>query len=229
MLKQTTISLIITTALSFSANVYSTEATANTKASALNTVSAENDNTVKQLLKAMLAKVHQFSASFVQQVLDEEGNLLQEATGKLKVSKPNLVYWFTEEPNESLIVSDGETLWFYDPFIEQASAYGINQSIANTPILLLSNSNEELWQHYQVIKKSDTHYLIHSKDENSKVKSLALYFSETIANQLVGFDIIDSTGQISKISLNNIDSKTPLNDNTFIFTLPDGADLDDQR
>lgn len=192
-------------------------------------VEQDNDTKVKQSLKKMLAEVHHFNANFAQQVLDEEGNVLQQAAGKIKVSKPNLVYWHTEQPNESLIVSDGATLWFYDPFIEQASAYGVNQSVANTPILLLSSNNDELWQHYQVIKMNENHFLIHSKDENSKVKTLALYFNDTVTNQLIGFDIIDSTGQISKIVLTNIDSKTPLDEHSFNFVLPAGADLDDQR
>lgn len=232
MLKQTTLSIIISATLTFSAMTIAAETTTNNQpasTSSVNDIDKENDNKVKQTLKEMLAQVHHFSADFDQKVLDEEGNVLQQASGKIKVSKPNLVYWHTEQPNESLIVSDGATLWFYDPFIEQASAYGVNQSVANTPILLLSNNNDELWQHYQVVAQSKTHYLIHSIDENSKVKTLALFFSDTVANQLIGFDIIDSTGQISKIILNNIDSATSTNKDDFIFNLPAGADLDDQR
>lgn len=231
MLKKTTLSIIISATLTFTSMSISAETTTIKVASNNLVVNADvnNDKAVKQSLKKMLAEVDHFSATFEQKVLDEEGNELQQASGTIKVSKPNLVYWHTEQPNESLIVSDGATLWFFDPFIEQASAYGVNQSVANTPILLLSSDNDELWQHYQVIKMNENHYLINSKDENSKVKTLALYFNEKIANQLIGFDIIDSTGQISKIVLTDIDSKSSIDKSSFNFTLPAGADLDDQR
>ncbi len=28
------------------------------------------------------------------------------------------------QPDESILVSDGKTLWFYNPFVEQATATG---------------------------------------------------------------------------------------------------------
>ena len=212
-------------ALTFSAVTTATEVAATTTVKSVTTNNAD----IKQSLKALLAKVEYFSADFEQKVFDEESNLLQQTSGKIKVSKPDLVYWHTDEPNESLIVSDGHTLWFYDPFIEQASAYSVNQSVANTPILLLSNNNDELWQHYHVVKNKENHYLIHAKDENSKVKTLALYFTNDVNKQLRAFDIIDATGQTSKISLKNVDATTLINKQTFTFELPAGADLDDQR
>lgn len=30
--------------------------------------------------------------------------------------------WHMTQPDESILVSDGKTLWFYNPFVEQATA-----------------------------------------------------------------------------------------------------------
>ena len=92
-------------------------------------------------LMAKLAKIDFFSAEFSQKIFDENGTELQQGSGQLSVSKPNLVNWETKLPDESLIVSDGSNLWFYDPFVEQVSVYTLENAIANTPILLITNND----------------------------------------------------------------------------------------
>ena len=81
-----------------------------------NAVTQESDAS-KAKLMAKLAKIEFFSAEFSQKIFDETGNELQQGSGLLSVSKPNLVNWQTTLPDESLIVSDGSNLWFYDPFV----------------------------------------------------------------------------------------------------------------
>ena len=42
--------------------------------------------------------------------------------GELWVKRPNLFNWHMTSPDESVLVSDGQTLWFYNPFVEQVTA-----------------------------------------------------------------------------------------------------------
>jgi len=181
---------------------------------------------IKEQLIEKLAKIKFFSAGFTQKIIDEKGNVLQQGAGKLAVSKPNLVYWNTQTPDESLIVSDGKTLWVYDPFIEQATAYKLASSIANTPILLLTSNAQELWEHYSVSQINPATYLIHTNDKNSQIKTLELHFNK---EQLSGFTFLDATGQLSVISLNNTDFVSAPAADLFQFFLPKGSYLDDQR
>lgn len=185
-------------------------------------------------LMAVLANINYFSAKFTQKIYDESGEELQQGSGQLSVSKPNLVNWETKSPSESHIVSDGENLWFYDPFVEQVSVYSLENAIANTPILLITNNDPNLWQDYNVSKLTDTRYLIEGVNENTRVKSLELTFNGSKENiKLAGFSIIDATGQLSVIYLSEQINSTSDNNETyadlFTFTVPEGAYLDDQR
>jgi outer membrane lipoprotein carrier protein len=187
-----------------------------------------NEDNSKADLMAKLAKIDFFSAKFSQKIFDENGTELQEGSGQLSVSKPNLVNWETQLPDESLIVSDGSNLWFYDPFVEQVSVYTLESAIANTPILLITNNDPKLWQDYNVSQLTDNRYLIQANKENSRVKSLELAFEKNDnAEKLIAFNILDATGQLSVISLSEHDSeaKTDL----FKFIVPEGVYLDDQR
>lgn len=191
------------------------------------------NNSTKQALMTKLASVDYFSASFKQNINSVDGELLQTGVGKISISKPSLVYWETTEPDETLIVSDGLTLWFYDPFIEQATAYSLDAAIKNTPILLLTNNDEALWQQYDVSELKDTkgdiikeRYLVKSRQENSQVKTLTLTFN---GKALSRFSFEDATGQISEIILSDYDMSTKPKANLFTFTLPEGVRLEDKR
>ncbi|KGJ98705.1 outer membrane lipoprotein chaperone LolA [Thalassotalea sp. ND16A] len=177
-------------------------------------------------LKAKLNAVQGFSADFNQDVIDADGNVIQTATGTLAVKRPNLLNWETKAPDETLVVSDGETLWFYNPFVEQVSAFNIGNAVTNTPILLLTGLNDKAWQDYKVAQISKDEFRIESLSEDAQVKNLHLLFNN---NDLVKFTVEDATGQLSHFNLSNV-INTPLPAAAlFEFTLPEGVDFDDQR
>jgi outer membrane lipoprotein carrier protein len=183
-------------------------------------------NEAKQALMAKLSDIDYINAKFSQVVVNEEGEILQEGYGTLAISKPNLVNWHTTEPEETLIISDGTSLWFYDPFIDQVSLYSFNRSIVNTPVLLLTSEDPSLWNNYQVSKGQNNSYVIHSLDSNSQVQSLELSFDN---QQLSKLSLVDSTGQVSHISLIDIDFITEPKASLFEFVVLEGITVDDQR
>jgi len=188
---------------------------------------AEQANTAKQHLMTKLSTLAFFSADFSQKILSNQGELLSQGSGSLAISKPNLINWKTTSPDETMIISDGNTLWFYDPFIEQASAYSLAKSIHNTPILLLTSDEPALWQQYQVTQEQQS-FIITPTDTSSQIKRLTLSFSGD-NTQLSEFSFEDATGQVSQISLLNFDSKNKPEAALFRFDLPEGVRLEDKR
>lgn len=175
-----------------------------------------------------------FNADFTQKVNDELGNPLSQGDGKFSVMKPNYMYWLTQSPNESLIVSDGDDLWLYDPFIEQATVFDLAKSIANTPILLLTSNDITLWDRFNVTKLAQGQFQVVSKENNTQVKSLLLTFDhstlqENTRAKLKAFTIVDSTGQSSHIVLSNLDYTNKPSEELFKLPLPEGTYIDDQR
>jgi outer membrane lipoprotein carrier protein len=195
---------------------------------AINTVIATQNTKDKKLLMTKLAQLDFFSANFTQKILSESGDLLQEGSGTLSISKPNLVNWQTIEPDETSIVSDGKTLWFYDPFIEQASAYSLDKAIDNTPMLLLTNNDESLWIKYTVEQRDDE-FIITPLTQESQIKSLSLRFSTTDSVQLSEFAFKDVTGQVSRIELSKFNATDKPAAKLFEFILPEGVRLEDER
>ncbi|MDP7592337.1 MAG: outer membrane lipoprotein chaperone LolA [Litorilituus sp.] len=190
----------------------------------------------KVLLMKKLSDLNFFSADFTQQVVNESGDIIEQSTGKLAISKPNLAHWQVLSPDELSIVSDGEDVWFYNPWIEQVSIYSLSAAIARTPILLLTSKDENLWQQYNVAKNSNSaqhnseSYTISAKDKHSQIKSLTLIFNNQVnGGQLSQFSFLDATGQLSHVTLKKFDDKQKPQADFFRFDVPDDVQIDDQR
>ena len=191
-----------------------------------NTNDIANNENDKNNLMSKLKAIQHFSSNFTQKVLDNDKNIIQEGSGTLVVSKPDKVHWQTKSPEESLIVSDGTTLWLYDPFIEQVSAYSLVNAVANTPVLLITSEDKELWAQYTVQEINQDIFIVNSLDEQSQVTSLIISFEQQEISSLL---ILDATGQSSEIHLSSRNYKAQPDTSLFKFTVPQGVLLDDQR
>jgi outer membrane lipoprotein carrier protein len=185
----------------------------------------------KSILMAKLYQLNFFTAHFSQQVLSESGDIIEESTGKLAISKPNLANWQVLTPDELSIVSDGANVWFYNPWIEQVSVYALSAAIARTPILLLTSKDETLWQQYKVVQEDSQgeqeSFVISAIDANSQIKSLTLVFNEDA--QLSQFSFLDATGQLSHVTLSQFNDQHAPKQDLFHFVVPQDTQIDDQR
>ncbi|MDT0448577.1 outer membrane lipoprotein chaperone LolA [Streptomyces hesseae] len=62
-------------------------------------------------LPIRLTKINSFEVAFSQKVTDGSGSAVQEGAGTVTVKRPGRYRWHTPQPDESLLVCDGETLW----------------------------------------------------------------------------------------------------------------------
>lgn len=176
-------------------------------------------------LQKRLELVSQYSADFVQTVRSSKGKEIQKGKGKFQVKRPNLFRMETKSPQENIIVSDGKTLWFYDPFVSQVTANWVSDAVNNTPFVLLTNSDKNHWDQYDVQQNADN-FVLKPKSKKSNLKQFDVRID---ANGLMkGFSTIERDGQSNLYVLRNITTAT-IPSNLFTFTVPKGTELDDQR
>ncbi|WP_130834574.1 outer membrane lipoprotein chaperone LolA [[Erwinia] mediterraneensis] len=176
-------------------------------------------------LQLRLNKVNSFHASFTQKVTDSSGASVQEGEGELWVKRPSLFNWHMTAPDESVIISDGKTLWFYNPFVEQASATWLKDATSNTPFMLIARNQPGDWQQYNIRQQGDTFELTPKKsDGNLKQFTINVSPQGTI-NQ---FSTMEQDGQRSSYQLKSQQNGT-ISPDKFTFTPPEGVTVDDQR
>ncbi|POY44981.1 outer-membrane lipoprotein carrier protein LolA [Avibacterium gallinarum] len=176
-------------------------------------------------LQTRLNKVDVLSADYVQKVSDAKGKEIQQGKGKLRIKRPNLFRMDNQSPQESQIVSDGKTLWFYDPFVQQVTANWVSEAVNNTPFVLLTSNDQAQWKKYTVAQSADT-FTLKPKFAKSNIKQFNIRIDAD--GVLKNFSTTEKDGQTNLYLLRNITNQ-PLADNLFKFSVPKGAELDDQR
>lgn len=178
----------------------------------------------QQELNARLSKLNSFTASFEQTVTSPDGDVISEGEGKLAVKRPNLFNWETVTPDENYLISDGKTLWYYSPFIEQVTAMWLDDATSQTPFVLLTRNNPDDWDNYNVKQDGDTFTL--SPKEASNHGEFVV--SVKPDGKITEFAVVEQDGQQSRFELANVKNESPTA-STFTFTIPEGVELDDQR
>lgn len=176
-------------------------------------------------LQKRLDLAQQYGADFDQTVRSSKGKEIQKGKGKFYVKRPNLFRMDTKSPQENLIVSDGQTLWFYDPFVSQATANWVKDAVSNTPFVLLTSNEKSNWEQYSVTQNMDS-FTLKPKSKKSSIKEFNVRIDSN--GLLKGFSTIERDGQSNLYVLKNVSTANVSND-LFKFNLPKGVQLDDQR
>ena len=176
-------------------------------------------------LQNRLNKVSVLSADFAQTVMSANGSNVKQGNGKLRIKRPNLFRMDTKSPQETQIIADGKTLWFYDPFVEQVTANWVKDAVNNTPFVLLTSNDKSHWAQYTVEQKDDR-FVLKPKAKNSNIKQFDIRIDPN--GVLKGFSTIEKDGQSNQYILRNITNQN-LDGSLFKFTVPKGIELDDQR
>lgn len=176
-------------------------------------------------LQGRLNKVNSFHAAFTQKVTSAEGAAVQEGEGELWLKRPNLFNWKTTTPDESVLISDGKTLWFYNPFVEQVTATWLKDATGNTPFMLITRNDASEWGQYNVRQQGDDFELT-PKTTKGNLKQFAI--NVTPSGTIKSFTATEQDGQRSSYTLKN-QQNGAVDSSKFTFTPPKGVTLDDQR
>ena len=117
------------------------------------------DMDAKQQLKVKLSLLATYQANFTQTVVDIENTLLQQASGRIVLQQPNKLYWELFEPNESVLLADGDNIWNVDPFLEQVVVNSADVALDNNPLILLTNPDSSNLLSVNQITNLSLHHL----------------------------------------------------------------------
>ena len=183
----------------------------------------END---MRLLESFLADVTTFRAEFEQSLVDSVGELLESSSGMLVIRRPGQFRWSYETPYAQELVADGLNIWSYDVDLEQVTIRAQADMLANTPATLLGGDRSALAEFEFIgseIDERGTSWLTLSpQDAGNGFDRVELGFDEGVLRRMV---FTDSLGQTTLIALVAVQLNEPVADETFEFSVPDGADL----
>jgi len=185
----------------------------------------------EKLLTNFFDEVTTLRAQFNQQVVDETGYVLESSSGVFYLSRPGQFRWDykSEDPDYELgqqIVADGNSIFMYDPDLQQVTKRSLKDALAQIPSLLLVQTGENIDVHFNV---SDFGLIdglswvgLKPKDENASYQQLMIGF---LGEEINSITLLDGLGNETQLSLTVVRANVDLESNTFAFVPPEGADV----
>lgn len=176
-------------------------------------------------INAFLHDVQSMQANFEQILYDEDLNRLEDSRGVMYLQRPGRFRWDYIEPYPQMIISNGTTLWLYDSELAQVTVKALDQSVENTPSMLLS-SDQPLEDHFDIaeIPGSDGKVWVELKPKSADATfaNMRIIF---VGEELHGMELVDSFGQTTKIKFFLLQKNPDIDEGRFEFIPPEGVDV----
>lgn len=153
--------------------------------------------------------------------------------GEMAFQRPDRLRFETQQPFAQTIVADGQTLWFYDPDLNQVSARPQKDALAHTPAALLASSADlaALQRDYVLSdapERAGLQWVLATpRAADAPLRQLALGLRVTASGAATPelLEVEDAFGQRSQLRLEDFVRNPSLPAARFRFTPPAGADL----
>jgi len=170
-------------------------------------------------------KTSSMRAQFQQVVTDNRGEKVQEVSGTMQLMRPGKFRWDYQKPYQQEIVGDGTRIWLFDPELNQVTVRNMSQAIGSSPAALLAGS-KEIERNFVLedlgVEDKLEWVLARPKDKDSGFDEVRLGFSKAGLERM---NLKDSYGNLTSIQFSKLERNPNLNQKTFMFKPPQGADV----
>ena len=176
-------------------------------------------------LRAFIAGTQSASGAFSQVVRKATGSNGTEASGTFSYARPARFRWQVRKPYEQLLVSDGRTLWIYDPDLNQVTTRRIDDALGSTPAAILFGGGD-LDKSFALSNAGDSdglHWVeALPRDRDSGFERIGIGMRGGQPEQM---EIRDSFGQTTLIRFTKLERGAVVKDGDFHFEPPKGSDV----
>ena len=178
--------------------------------------------------------IRDIQANFVQESVVKSWNAeqVQKAQGKVFFRKEGKMFWDYQEPVPQQIISDGNTLWFYEPEDKQVTVTTVGAGFQSQISADLLNGKAQLKRDFDVTEMTSTAegnagklvlQLIPRSSQHNLSKILLRIDKNTfLIYQTEVYDLFDN---LTRITFSQIQIDTNLADVLFTFTPPPGVEI----
>lgn len=183
------------------------------------------------MLRNFFSQVDTLQATFEQRVTDESGMTIETSSGVFSLSRPGKFRWDYASVDPDLergqqIVSNGESIIFYEPDLASASMRSFDEALQQVPTIVLVQSGEKLDDVFTITDYGLTDGLswvaLRPKSDDAGFKELMIGFDE---GQLARILLTDMLANETRLRLSNVKANQPLAANVFELDLPEEVDF----
>ncbi len=178
-------------------------------------------------LDSLLSGIDTLSSDVIQLIVESDGGVLEESEIKMLLKKPDGFYWETLAPFPELIVTDGSTLWNYQPDLEQVVIEDWDSSRSELAAQLLSGNVDSLSADYTIRSVTDQDSE-HQEFELTPLQSDNVYQRISInfmSSELESIYLSSRSGQQTVWQFENVVRNQAIADAQFEFISPGNIEI----
>lgn len=178
-------------------------------------------------LSDLLAELSTFRADVRQLITESSGGVLEESDILFMLKRPHGFYWETQAPFPELIVTNGNTLWNYQPDLLQLTIEDWNPDESELAAQLLGGETQAIADEYSIesvpVAGTDWEFVLSPLDPASLYERVMLYFVDGLLESIL---LINTNGQRTLWEFYNRQVNEPIDDTVFSFEPPEDDFLD---
>lgn len=175
----------------------------------------------RQFVEAFSAATGQFE----QYTVTGQGQTTRAQSGSFAFERPGKFRWDVEQPYAQLVVSDGRSVFQYDPDLRQATVRPVDQSIGSSPAAILFGdvALDDAFNIEALPEQDGMEWLRAIPEQpDSGLNQVDIGMFEGKPARLL---LRDSFGQTTRIDLSRIRAQSSFSSDTFEFSPPTGTDV----
>lgn len=181
----------------------------------------------KKLLEAFSQRTRSASGRFVQRITDASGQVLDAGSrGEFVFARPGRFVWRIAEPYPQTIVSNGQTLWIWDPDLNQVTTKKVGGAIDSTPAGVLFGRSA-IGRFFTIGDLPADGALVWAaataKDEDSPYGVIEVAFDGQ--GTIAAMRLKDHFGQTTELTFSEVKLDPIIDTQMFEFQIPKGADV----
>jgi outer membrane lipoprotein carrier protein len=150
------------------------------------------------------------------------------STGVVQLAKPGKMRWSYETPTPSLVVSNGKTLWLYDPGAGEVQRLPVTQGYLTGAALSFLLGDGKLSESFEIqavdCKPDDAGTLLLELTPRQPASYQRLGMRVAEANgSILESDVVDLFGNRTQISFSEVETNLSPTDSVFDFEVPEGV------
>lgn len=189
-----------------------------------------NASAIEQF-KAFAANTKSAKGEFSQQqvkMVDGSPKISKTVSGTFSFARPGKFIWTYLKPYEQVLQTDGDKLYIYDKDLNQVTIRELNGALGASPAAILFG-NGELDKNFHLketgIKQGVEWLEATPKAKDSQFEHIGIGMKDGLP---LALELRDSFGQVSLVTLKNVEKNPAFKADQFKFIIPSGADVSRQ-
>lgn len=176
-------------------------------------------------VQATYDKVKDYTANFTQEYTSVSMGSTRASEGRVFFKKPGKMRWDYAKPDERYMISDGKSLWVYEPEFAQYYSESLQESQLPSALRFLMGKGQLRDEFAIRIRKQDADKItleLVPKERSSQFSRLHFVVDDNTSTVLE-ITVFDALGNTNRLRFRDVKQNAGLPDKGFDFEAPKGA------